>query len=198
MHILILLAHPWRGSFNHAIAAKAQEALGALGHRVSYHDLYLEGFDPVMPAEELAGGPPEPAVAAHIAEVRATDGFIVVHPNWWGQPPAILKGWIDRVLRCGVAYEFPPGCDEGGVPAGLLKARAAVILNTSNTPSRREQAVFGDPLELLWRNCVFQFCGVATVIRRTFCTIAGSTPDERAAWLAEVEAAVSAAFPKAG
>ncbi len=81
------------------------------------------------------------------------------------------------------------------MPDGLLKARAAVIFNTSNTPPERERAVFGDPLELLWRNCVFRFCGVDTVIRRMFCTVAGSTPEERAAWLAEAETIVSSAFP---
>jgi NAD(P)H dehydrogenase (quinone) len=195
MHIPILLAHPWPGSFSHAIAARAQAALCAAGHSAPLHDLYQERFDPVMPPQELAGGPPDAAVAAHIAEIRAADGIVVVHPNWWGQPPAILKGWIDRVLRQGVAYEFPPGCGEGGVPEGLLKARAAVVFNTSNTPEERERTVFGDPLELLWRNCVFQFCGVHTVIREVFSTIAGSTPDQRTGWLTEVETIVSSAFP---
>ncbi len=196
MRILIVLAHPWQGSFNRAIAGRAEEALQALGHRVSFRDLYAERFDPAMPAEELIGAPPDPVLASHFEGVREADGIVIVHPNWWGQPPAILKGWIDRVLRQGVAYEFPADCDAAGIPVGLLKARAAVIFNTSNTPLEREQAVFGDPLELLWRNCVFQFCGVDTVIRRMFSTIAGSTAQERAAWLAEVEAIVSAAFPK--
>ncbi len=196
MRILIVLAHPWQGSFNRAIAGRAEEALQALGHRVSFRDLYAERFDPVMPAEELAGTQPDPALASHFDEVREAEGIVIVHPNWWGQPPAILKGWIDRVLRQGVAYDFPPGSDAAGIPVGLLKARAAAIFNTSNTPPQREQAVFGDPLELLWRNCVFQFCGVDTVIRRMFCTVAGSTAEERTAWLAEVEAIVSAAFPK--
>jgi NAD(P)H dehydrogenase (quinone) len=195
MRVSIILAHPWQGSFNHAIAGRAQAALRSLGHSVSFRDLYLERFDPVMPPEELTGAPPDPALASHFAEVREADGFVIVHPNWWGQPPAILKGWIDRVLRRGIAYEFPPGCDETGIPNGLLKARAAVIFNTSNTPPEREQAVFGDPLELLWRNCVFQFRGVDTVVRRMFCTVAGSTAEQRAAWLAEVETVVSSAFP---
>ena len=195
MHILIVLAHPWHGSFNYAIAARARKTLHALGHSVSFRDLYVERFDPVMPPEELTDAPPGPELASHFAEVQAADGFVIVHPNWWGQPPAILKGWIDRVLRCGIAYDFPPGCGEAGVPVGLLKARAAVILNTSNTPPGREQAVFGDPLELLWRNCVFQFCGVDTVVRRMFCTMAESTPEQRAAWLAEVETTLASVFP---
>jgi len=54
----------------------------------------------------------------------------VVHPNWWGQPPAILKGWIDRILRPGVAYQFLEGDAGEGVPVGLLKAETALIFNT--------------------------------------------------------------------
>ena len=66
-----------------------------------------------------------PEIARHCAEIAAADGIIVVHPNWWGQPPAILKGWIDRVIRPGVAYEFLDGDDGEGVPVGLLKAKTA-------------------------------------------------------------------------
>ena len=54
------------------------------------------------------------------------------------QPPAILKGWIDRVMRPGVAYEFLEGDSGEGVPNGLLKAKTALVFNTSNTPEDRE------------------------------------------------------------
>ena len=69
------------------------------------------------------------AVQSHGAEIRQADGIIIIHPNWWGQPPAILKGLIDRVIRPGIAYEFLEG-DSGegvGVPKGLLKAKAALL-----------------------------------------------------------------------
>ena len=45
-----------------------------------------------------------PPIRQHCDEIAEADGIVVVHPNWWGQPPAMLKGWIDRVLRVGVAY----------------------------------------------------------------------------------------------
>ena len=125
---------------------------------------------------------------------RAADGLVIVHPNWWGQPPAILTGWIDRIVRPGVAYEFLEGDSGEGVPRGLLKARTAVVLNTSNTAPERERAVFGDPLETLWRNCVFGLCGVADVRRRTFGVVVASTADQRRQWLAEARALVSGAF----
>ena len=89
-------------------------------------------------------------------------------------PPAILKGWLDRVLRQGVAYQFGPG----GVEP-LLAGRRAVVLTTSNTPRDDELRLFGDPLENLWKACVFHFCGVEDFFRRNFESIILSTPEQR-------------------
>jgi hypothetical protein len=71
----------------------------------------------------------------------------------------------------------------------------ALVLNTSNTPSAREQAVFGDPLERIWVDCILGLCGVKKVVRRMFGVVCTSTPDERTAWLAEVGALVRREFP---
>lgn len=196
MNILLLLAHPDPGSLNHAIALAARRALEARGHVVLFHDLYAERFDPVLPAAEIARGAPLPAaVRAHCDDLARADGIVVVHPNWWGQPPAILTGWIDRIVRPDVAYRFADGDGGEGVPIGLLRARTAVVLNTSNTPPAREQAAFGDPLEDIWKRCVFDLCGVRDVRRRTYSVVVTSTPAQRAAWLREVEELVTEAFP---
>ena len=197
MNILLLLAHPRPGSFNHALAHAVRDQLEADGHRVVFHDLDAERFDPVLPPDESARAAVlPPAVAAHCADLVAADGIVVVHPNWWGQPPAILTGWVDRVVRPGVAYEFREGDSGEGVPRGLLKARTALVLNTSNTAPERELAVFGDPLETLWRNCIFGLCGVTDVQRRTFAVLAVSTAEQRRQWLAEARALAARAFAK--
>lgn len=196
MNILIILGHPDPGSFNHAIADTAAEALRNLGHAVTVRDLYAEGFDPVLPAREIprhAALPPD--VQQHCDELAAADGLIIVHPNWWGQPPAMLKGWVDRVVRPGVAYEFLEGDGGEGAPVGLLKARAAVVFNTSNTPETREQEVFGDPLERLWKDCILRFSGIPRIERRTFGVVCVSTEAQRAAWLDEVREMVRRVFP---
>jgi len=107
MNISIILAHPNPGSFNHAIAAAAAQTLETAGHAVAFHDLDQERFDPVMPAAEIAkDASPGSDLARHCREIAVAEGIIIVHPNWWGMPPAILKGWIDRVLRPEVAYRF--------------------------------------------------------------------------------------------
>ena len=195
MKVLVVLGHPQPGSFNHAIARTAVTALEKNGHEVIFRDLYAERFDPVLPDEEIPDEAAlDPVIRRHGAELAEADGIIVVHPNWWGQPPAVLKGWIDRVFRPGVAYSFLEGDNGEGVPVGLLRARAALVLNTANTPEERELKVFGDPLERLWKACIFDLCGVEAFHRRMFRVIVMSTPEQRLAWLREVEDLVSRVF----
>jgi NAD(P)H dehydrogenase (quinone) len=183
----VILAHPRQGSFNHAIAATVVSALEAQGHEVWFHDLYQENFDPVLlPAELEREASLPPFLAQHCWEIAQAQGIVIIHPNWWGQPPAILKGWVDRVLRPEVAYRFEEGDAGAGVPVGLLQAKAAVVFTTSNTPRARELAVFGDPLETLWKNCMFGLCGVTLFYRKNFEVVVTSTPAQRQVWLAEV------------
>jgi putative NADPH-quinone reductase len=196
MNISIILAHPNPGSFNHAIANTAADALRQIRHKVVLHDLCQEQFPPLLPAAELQSGAKlDPVIAAHCAEIVSADGIIIVHPNWWGMPPAILKGWIDRVLRMGIAYRFVANDKGEGVPLGLLKAKTAVVFNTANTPDNREREIFGDPLESLWKKCVFDLCGVRNVHRRTFSVVITSAPQQRAEWLQEVGKTVTRCFP---
>ena len=196
MKISVILAHPTPGSFNHAIARAATEVLSGDGHAVNLHDLYAEDFDPILPSHEIARNAElDATLAVHCAEIAAADGIVIIHPNWWGQPPAILKGWVDRVLRPGVAYEFLAGDSGEGVPVGLLRAQTAVVINTSNTPAARELSDFGDPLEALWRNCIFGLCGVARVERKMFGIVVTSTPAQREAWLKQGRELVSGCFP---
>lgn len=187
MFALIVVAHPSPTSFSHAMAETAREVLAARGAELALHDLYAERFDPVQPTGELQNTASSDAlVEQHCAELARADLVFVFHPNWWGQPPAILKGWIDRVFRLDTAYGYPPGVPPEGVPQGLLRARRALVFNTSNTPLAREQAEFGDPLELLWARCVFPLCGVNDVVRRMCGPMSGSSAADREAWLAEV------------
>lgn len=196
MKISVILGHPYDKSFNCAIASKVIETLKRNGHYFYFHDLYEESFNPVIPPEELVSDKTkDPLVVLHWQEIKEVDGVIVIHPNWWGQPPAILKGWVDRVLRENIAYTFPEGDNGGGLPIGLLKAKIGVVFNTSNTPKEREEYVFGDPLQRIWKDCIFDFCGITTFERKMFRIIADSTDQERKEWLNEVVDTVNKYFP---
>ena len=196
MKILVVLGHPQKGSLNHAIAEVVIKTLNDNGHIVIFHDLYEERFDPILTYEEI----PKDArlrivIEKHCQEISEAEGIIIIHPNWWGQPPAILKGWVDRVIRPGVAYEFLEGDSGEGVPNGLLKANTALVFNTSNTPKEREIEVFGDPLQALWKNCIFDLCGVANFYRTMYGVVVTSSLEERQDWLMDVKEIVNKFFP---
>ena len=192
MKILVVLGHQRKGSFCHAIVDAAVAQLEAAGHETIVHDLYAEGFDPILPHEEIGRDVKlDPTVRQHCDEVMAAGGYLVVHPNWWGQPPAILKGWVDRVLRQGLVYEF----GEGGKVIGHLAGKTAVVITTSNTPREAELALYGDPLENLWKACIFGLCGVEDFTRRNFESIILSTPEDRAGWLEETRRIMAERFP---
>jgi putative NADPH-quinone reductase len=196
MNISLILAHPDRESFNHAIAEAACTELKKNGHAVFFHDLYQEKFDPLLYEQEFPRDAILPEVISrHCKEIASADGIIIVHPNWWGQPPAILKGWIDRVIRPEVAYRFLDGDNGEGVPEGLLKAKAALVFNTANTSPERERNIFGDPLETTWKNCIFDLCGVKNFYRKTFTIVVTSSAEERRNWLDDVKKTVNMYFP---
>jgi NAD(P)H dehydrogenase (quinone) len=196
MKILVILAHPNPKSFNAAIAQTVVQTLEATNHEVLYHDLYGENFDPVLPVGEINQEASLPAVIKqHCADLAAAGAIIIIHPSWWGQPPAILKGWIDRVFRLGVTYHLP-GEIGRGIPHGLLRAQVALVFTTSNTPPLREIDFYGDPLQKIWENCIFRVCGVTTFFRKNFAVMAASTEKQRQSWLKEVVNIIQGYFPK--
>ncbi|MFD0278753.1 NAD(P)H-dependent oxidoreductase [Kitasatospora sp. NPDC127111] len=181
----VYLAHPKPGSFNHALFEAVVDELRRRGCEVLAHDLYAEGFAPALTAGETGTVDPadesaDPQLALHRAEVATLDALVLVHPNWWGMPPAVLAGWVQRVMAPGVAYKLGTA---DGEPAGLLRAGRALVLNTSDTPEAREHGEFGDPLQRIWAACVLPYVGVDDVRRVVFRTVTDSAADTRAQWL---------------
>lgn len=188
MKVLIVIGHPNSLSFNHALADVCRKQLIKNGHTVYFHDLYKEKFNPVLYSSDNSK---EDGINDLCAELANSDGIIVVHPNWWGQPPAIIKGWIDRVFVRGVAYTLTDGTCKG-----LLKAKAALVLNTSNTAEELEEKVYKDPLETLWKTRVFQYCGITNFRRINYNVIKDSNLEQRRVWLSELQKLITTYFPK--
>ena len=197
MNILIVLANPDPKSFCYAIAETVIKSLKTNNHIICFHDLYRERFDPILYKEEIPKDADltDPELNRHCQDIKAADGIVIIHPNWWGQPPAILTGWIDRVLRPGIAYKFIEGDNGEGVPQGLLKAKSAIVFNTSNTSEERETTIFKDPLETIWKNCIFDLCGIKAFQRRIYRIIVTSTEHQRKVWLEDAALLVDTAYP---
>ncbi len=192
--VLVIVGHPdVASSFNGAIARAVCAALTAQGYAPELRDLYAEGFNPVMTLGEATGSVENAPLEmrAEMAQVKESAGLVFVHPNWWGGPPAILRGWIDRVLRNGFAYGFT----EAG-PWSALGDKIVQVFSTSNTPRDVELNVYGDPLENFWKTIVFSLVGAKSFERRNFEQIILSDAAMRAEWLREVDATIRRRFPK--
>ena len=147
MRTLVVLAHPAPESFAAALAQAVTEAARAGGHEVRLLDLCALGFDPVIGAEEWrgyrAGAPVPPDLAQHVAALRWAEAVVFVHPTWWQGPPAILKGWLDRVWRPGVAFVQPaPG---GTLGPALTDLRLIGVVTTMAAPWWVATLVMGTP-----------------------------------------------------
>lgn len=131
MRVLVVHAHPDPGSFSRALRESAVRGLVAAGHLVDVIDLYEEGFGAAMSeAERRAYETPEPikdpTVARMARLVSAAEAIVFVYPTWWWGLPAILKGWLDRVLVPGVAFTL----GDGPPRPALINVRRLVGITT--------------------------------------------------------------------
>jgi NAD(P)H dehydrogenase (quinone) len=113
----VILCHPAGRSFNGSVAHTYCKTVRSLGHKAILRDLYRLGFDPLLKANERPTAGefiPAPDVIAEIAKIRGADIFVLVYPIWFGTPPAMMKGYVERVLGAGfshhavLAREFHP------------------------------------------------------------------------------------------
>ena len=144
MRVLVIYAHPLSDSYAATLRDTVLSALKAGGHTVDLCDLYQEGFDPVLSAQErrdyrnTSGN--ARAVSSHVDRLRQAEGAIFVFPSWWYGMPAILKGYFDRVWVPGVAFEFGPQAIRP-----LLSIRMFGVVTTTGAPMWFTRIYMGNP-----------------------------------------------------
>lgn len=129
---LIVLAHPKSDSFCAAMAGRVRNS----SPDSILRDLYSENFNPVLDAIELAGkGSLDPVVQEHQRLLSEARRLVLVFPDWWGSMPAILKGWVDRVWRPGIAYSSVENSGGEPVTEGLLGRLEISLVVASDSES---------------------------------------------------------------
>ena len=143
MKTLVVLAHPVSESFTASIYREACEALAQRSCEVQTLDLYQENFDPRLSTEErktYLDKNNTATVHKYVQQLQWAEALILIYPTWWMGPPAILKGWLDRVWLPSVVAKFGPN---GVVPrlTGLKK----IMIITTQGASRWRMALIGNP-----------------------------------------------------
>ena len=131
----VICAHPYEKSFNHAILERVQALLDAKGQEYRLIDLYADGFNPVYTKEELAlfreGKALDPLVLQYQQALKDSKRLIFIFPIWWADMPAIVKGFLDKVLLRTFAYME----NRVGLLEGRLDIDEALVISTSTAPT---------------------------------------------------------------
>jgi NAD(P)H dehydrogenase (quinone) len=188
MRALVVYAHPDPESFAGAVLARAVRGLDRAKHEVRVTDLYADGFDGAMSAEERRTHK-EPGVAPELQryadDLQWAELLVLVYPTWWSGFPAILKGWVDRVWVAGVAWELPEGADRIRPRLGNIRR---IVVITSHGSSKLVNAAEGESGKRTVTRSMRSMCSWRT--RTTWCAIYGldtSTVEQRNAFLDRVD-----------
>jgi NAD(P)H dehydrogenase (quinone) len=159
------------GARNRGLGKRLMElsvtVLREAGAEVRVHDLLADGFDPVLRLEEderhatRCTLEEDPLVARYQDDAIWAEAFIVLHPVWWFAPPAIIKGWVDRVFVHEVALRQRAGAS----PAPLFEGKRALVVQTFNTNRAVDRALFLGMTSFFWKRAVFFSVGISKVAR---------------------------------
>lgn len=160
MKVLVVFSHPNPRSFNAAILDVVKEELEKKGAELKIKDLYAMNWQPILSAsdfQQLLSGKVPADIAAEQADVLWADLLVIISPIWWYSVPAMLKGYIDRVLLQGFAYRHT-----ASGPEGLLKGKKALLLTTSGADEHTAKITgMMDSINTSLVEGIFNFCGFA-------------------------------------
>ncbi len=191
MHVLVVYCHPHEASFTAAVRDEVTACLEQTGAETRLVDLYAEAFQPVLGKVEWSAyedtGSRSDDILRHAELLKWCDTLIFVYPTWWYGHPAILKGWMERILLPGVAFEMPDG---GDIRPMLRNVRRLGVFTTCGA-SRWLTFVVGAP----GRKTILRGIGLLchSRVRKTFVAhyrMDSSTDESRKRHLARVRKAV--------
>ena len=189
MRVVVVVAHPDPDSFNHAIASTAIASLTRAGHDVTVLDLYAEEFRTAMSHDERQAYHSDrplldPMSERHAGIVKRAEALVFVYPTWWSTLPAILKGWLERVMVPGVGFVFD---EHHRVRRGLTDVRRIVGISTYGATRLYVRALTDNGRRTLMRTLRLN---TALATRRSWLALYGvdsSSLDQRQAFLKRVD-----------
>ncbi|MBU2963439.1 NAD(P)H-dependent oxidoreductase [Citreicella sp. C3M06] len=191
MRLLVVFSHPSQESYGAALYETACRTLRAAGHDLRCHDLYREGFNPVLSTDEWHGylDKTDQIIARHpdhVADLLWAEGIVVIYPTWYYGPPAMLKGWLERVWLPGITFEVSDAKQRRPKPK-MSHIRLFVGITTSGSPWWWIKLI-RDPGRSLWtRGLRVLFNRQCKTVWQQLYNMNHTSDADRAAFLRKVE-----------
>jgi 1,4-dihydroxy-2-naphthoate polyprenyltransferase len=180
VRVLVVLGHPRNGSLCEALADSYAAGAFQAGAEVQRLDVAEMQFDLNVTGPSPRDQMEEPSVKAAMELVAWAEHLVFVFPTWWGTMPALLKGFLDRVLMPGFAFADR---DDGEGWDKLLTGKSAHLLTTMDTPPWVYRWIYRAPGLNAIACATLGFCGIAPVRRSIFGPVKEAAPERRARWL---------------
>ena len=184
--IFIVYGHYDEKSFNAAIRDTFVDTVKKNSHTVDVVDLYKEKFDPVFSGEK-----PDEIVLDHRGRIEKSDVIVLIAPIWNFRMPAIVEGWIDKVLAPPWAFRFKRLFGNYGYPLGNLKDKKAVVFCTYGSPQFAVRTFFLNMPTKRLRRGVFNICGITDVTYRRYFAVPFVSDEKRKKFLNDVKKTTS-------
>ncbi|QTF93670.1 NAD(P)H-dependent oxidoreductase [Halomonas sp. BM-2019] len=179
--VLVILGHPRTDSLCGALADAFCEGARAVGTQLRRLDLATLAFDPYVHTPSPSDQPLEDDLCRARELVAWAEHLVFVYPTWWGSVPALLKGFLDRIMAPGFAFR---SCEGGIGYQGLLNGRSAQLITTMDTPPLIHRLLYREPGKNAMARATLGFCGVRPVRSIAFGSVKEASPQQRQAWLA--------------
>ncbi|MBI2516528.1 MAG: NAD(P)H-dependent oxidoreductase [Opitutae bacterium] len=181
--ILLILGHSQNDSLCAALADSYALAARAQGTEVRELRLGQLKFDPVLAMGNRADQALEPDLQAAQEAIRWAEHIVLVYPNWWGSMPALLKGFLDRVMLPGFAFKYR---QDSMFWDRLLAGRSADLIVTMDTPPLIYRWLMRAPGIAQVKDGILGFCGIKPVRVTLLGPVRTASVEKRSAWLQQV------------
>lgn len=178
--VLVLQAHPDPDSFGAALSEAYAQGARDAGARVERLSLSALSFDPVLHRGHRGTQPLEPDLVVARSAIEAADHLTLQFPVWWGAPPALLKGFIDRAFLPGWAFRYVSG---RALPEGLLAGRSARLIATMDSPWWWYWLKHGRAAHRSLIGATLNYVGIQDVRQTTLYRLRERSDAQRRAWL---------------
>ena len=189
MRVAIVFNHPYEGSFCNAILESVKRGLDRAGHEIDVIHLDQDKFNPVMTAEDLLAFRNKKSIDSkaleYIQRIKAADHLVFIFPIWWELMPALMKGFIDKVIFPGETYDYTSS--GYGMVTLLDHLKSVTVITTMNTPAIMYKLTYGDAIKKALIRGTLKKSGIKNVKWLSLNMVKASSNEKRGKWLEKIE-----------